>query len=146
VSRGRAVHRRAVLAAEIGDIHLFMLDEDARVTARQLRHGIGRTGVERRFETSYREEGLVDADFGQIIRYRLQYHVERFAHARRLLGCRVAQSHVHVTKRVRPLPRARQGTPGGAKRMDSLSSCRSVRRAPCQARTAAVESVCRTWS
>src|SRR5258707_5997757 len=47
LAQQRTVHRRAVLAAEIGRVRCAVLDKDPRMAPRQLRNGVGFIGGER---------------------------------------------------------------------------------------------------
>ncbi|SPC11913.1 hypothetical protein CT19431_40612 [Cupriavidus taiwanensis] len=74
---GRAVHARAVLAAEVSHVDRAMLRKNARMAPRQRRGQCFRVGGERQFAAADRKERFIDADLAELrARHRRQEHIE----------------------------------------------------------------------
>jgi hypothetical protein len=89
---GVAVQRRAVLAAEVGDVYRAMLRENPRMAAGQARDPFGGVVGERRLAAADREQTVDDTDRVERrtlrARNRRQHHVERSVYCRAHLSNR----------------------------------------------------------
>ncbi|SOZ22988.1 hypothetical protein CBM2623_A220014 [Cupriavidus taiwanensis] len=73
----RAVHARAVLAAEVGHIDHAMLGKNARMAPRQRCGQCFRVGGKRQLAAADREQRFIDADFAEFgARHRRQEYIE----------------------------------------------------------------------